>query len=317
MTSLISLSSINQGITEIKKLKTLCDEVLTVWEEFKKYIEDKKFDLGSSGSFEDQIKNHVNVLDTFDELVEKRTAVSNKGNDLKKQLDEMIKKVNNIVSFDGKKEDVDKLCNDLVDKINKLNEYKLIREKSDMKKYSRKTYKLSDVVEDKEIKQLEEWTKKKCREMIFYSDRDRWCQHSTDFDDKILGRSNLIFIVEDEQNNKFGYFTPKKIEKVSTYYNDTNAFLFSLKSNGRLNGMMKFESLKTDYGFYLYSKSDPTLFSLYSGFYIHKENNKTNSSCYENASGKYYDLHDYHYPLIGKPNRSKFTPKRFIVIQMN
>ena len=317
MTSLVDLWDINRGITEITKLKTLCDETLAIFQQFKNYIEQANYNFDSTQIFEDQIKNHENLLDAFDEVVVKRTEVTNKANDLKKQMDEVTNKVNPIVEFTGNKEEVDKLNNELVEEICYLQQDKAIKEQSDMKRYKRIEYKLSDILEDKEKTQLEQWTQKKCGEMIFHSDRDRWCQHSSDFDDKIFGRSNLVFVVEDTEGNEFGYYTPKKIETTDTYYNDTSAFLFTLKSNGRINGMMEFESLKTELGFIVYPKTDSLLFGMTSGFWIEKENRKTTSYCYENGSGKFFNFHDQKNPLIGKSLGSTFTPKRFVVIQMN
>ena len=53
-----------------------------------------------------------------------------------------------------------------------------------------------------EKKQLEEWTKKSCKEVIFDSDVDNW-SIKTDFDDKIMNKSNLVFIVKDSRDNVF------------------------------------------------------------------------------------------------------------------
>ncbi|MBR2072123.1 MAG: TLD domain-containing protein, partial [Alistipes sp.] len=64
------------------------------------------------------------------------------------------------------------------------------------------------------------------------------------------------------EKNKFGYYTPKKIEQISEYYNDSNSFLFSLKSNGRLNEMMKFPIKNPNESFWLYNKYSNWLISI-------------------------------------------------------
>jgi hypothetical protein len=60
----------------------------------------------------------------------------------------------------------------------------------------------------------------------------------------------LVIVVEDYDGNKFGGYIDAKIDKTDTRglwqsweteaIYDPNAFVFSLKSNGRINGMMKF-----------------------------------------------------------------------------
>ena len=179
------------------------------------------------------------------------------------------------------------------------------------------TMKTYEMIDCDEVKQLEEWTEKQCGDILFDSDKDNWSLHTSAFDSKMLGKSHFVIIVEDEEKNKFGYYTPKKIEQIGEYSNDSNAFLFSLKSNGRLNGMMKFESVKSEFGsFILLSKSDSKLFGIWNGFYIIKDNDKMKSYCHENIWDKYYDFHEQQYPLIGKPGKSEFTPRRILVIQM-
>ena len=138
-----------------------------------------------------------------------------------------------------------------------------------------------------------------------------------------MNKSNLAFIVEDEQNNKFGYYLSTQIQ--SNKYNswistDNNTFLFSLKSNGRLNGMMKFEIKDTNKGYAVYQISHEYLIGLGAefGIVLYKENSKGKSNCRQNNS--YFDYHGTENPLVGGSgieSRKYFTPKRIIVIEMN
>ena len=90
-----------------------------------------------------------------------------------------------------------------------------------------------------EIIQLEEWTNKKCSEVLFDSNKDNWSQNTSVFDDRVHGKNQLIFVVEDTNNNKFGGYIGSTINQLG-WTTDSNAFVFSLKSNGRLKKMMKF-----------------------------------------------------------------------------
>ena len=90
------------------------------------------------------------------------------------------------------------------------------------------------------MKQLEQWTNKKCSEVIFDSNIHDWSQRTL-FDNTVHNKSNLAFIVEDTSNNKFGGYIVSTINAHTTNdINDSNAFIFSLKSNGRINGMKRF-----------------------------------------------------------------------------
>ena len=52
----------------------------------------------------------------------------------------------------------------------------------------------------------------------------------------------MIFLIEDDKGNKFGGFVSSKIDKIDYYISDSNAFVFSFESNGRLDEPMKFDA---------------------------------------------------------------------------
>ena len=45
------------------------------------------------------------------------------------------------------------------------------------------------------MKQLEEWTEMKCSQIIFNSDVDNWAENTSVFDEKVLGKKQLLFVV--------------------------------------------------------------------------------------------------------------------------
>ena len=100
-----------------------------------------------------------------------------------------------------------------------------------------------------QVKQIEKWTTMKCGEIIFDSDIDDWSQYEP-FNSRVYDRNNLVFLIEDEEGQKFGGYINAKIDKTFITKNrwrykgridDPNAFLFLLQSNGSLNQMMKFD----------------------------------------------------------------------------
>ena len=98
---------------------------------------------------------------------------------------------------------------------------------------------------------------------------------------------------------------------------DLQSFLFSFQTNGRLSGMMKYESIKEGGAWIaLLKQDDPDEdwnYIISFGFgdlKIGKYPERNWSRC---NSGYQYDFHEIEYPLTGSLG---FTPKRFIVIQM-
>ncbi|GAB1224869.1 hypothetical protein ENUP19_0223G0022 [Entamoeba nuttalli] len=122
---------------------------------------------------------------------------------------------------------------------------------------------------------------------------------------------NIIIIIEDTEGNKFGGYVNSKIDKDEWYINDSQSFVFSLESNGRMKGMTKFDIKEPEYAFYLYNQSNNYLFSF--GYRhdicVYKENIKTQTYCDQDS----FEYKGIQYSLCGK---YYFTPKRFIVIEM-
>ncbi|BFU22338.1 trichohyalin, putative [Entamoeba histolytica] len=165
------------------------------------------------------------------------------------------------------------------------------------------------------IKQIEEWTEKRISNILFDSDKDDWNVNTSVFEERIKNKEHIIIIIEDEEGNKFGGYVNSKIDKVDECINDSKSFVFSLDSNGRIEGMMKFDIIKDQqYAFCLYYQSDEYLFSFGDGcdICVGKENYQTKSSCYQYS----YEYEGISNALCGKEWPNRFTPKRIIVIEM-
>ena len=193
------------------------------------------------------------------------------------------------------------------------NEYKLLMNQCSI--YSEKMKLCEMNLDFQEVKQLEQWTNKKCSEVLFDSDKDDWSQNTSVFGDKIYGKSNLMFIVEDTNNNKFGGYLTSTIDKYDDYIIDKNAFVFSLKSNGRINGTKKFDISNSCYSFKIWMKSNSEyLFKFgYEDLGIFKKSYK-NGGWTQPTSYNYEGISS---ALSGKNSYSTpYSMKRFIVIQM-
>ena len=173
----------------------------------------------------------------------------------------------------------------------------------------------------KEFKQLEDWTSMKCSEIVFDSDIDNWNKETSIFNERIIGKKQLVFLIEDTVGKMFGYyFNSKIIEKYRGQQKpDSKTFHFNLHSkNTRLKYSMKFEIKDMRYGgISLYYESDEDLIKL-GDILLFKENKKYESCCVQNEN--YFDYNDIENALCGKKpdneGRMYFTPKRILVIQM-
>ncbi|BFU22227.1 trichohyalin, putative [Entamoeba histolytica] len=161
------------------------------------------------------------------------------------------------------------------------------------------------------IKQLEEWTERRINNILFDSDKDDWNKYTSVFDQRIMNKEHIIIIIEDSEGNKFGGYVNSKIDKVGGFINDSQSFVFSLESNGRNEGMMKFNIKQPQYAFYLDKQTHDWLFAFGGGsdISVGKENDKTESYCDQQS----FDYKGISNALCGK---KYFTPKRIIVIEM-
>ena len=62
-----------------------------------------------------------------------------------------------------------------------------------------------EILESEEVEQLEEWTGLSCGEPVFDSHVDNWRSETSVFNQRIVNRSQILFVIEDEEKNKFGY----------------------------------------------------------------------------------------------------------------
>ncbi|BFU26775.1 trichohyalin, putative [Entamoeba histolytica] len=164
------------------------------------------------------------------------------------------------------------------------------------------------------IKQLEEWTEKRINNILFDSDKDNWNKNTSVFDERIINNKHIIIIIEDEDGNKFGGYVNEKIDKIDNgFIKDSKSFLFSLESKGRIEGMKKFDIKEPQYAFWLYKQTDDYLFGFgIDDIAVYKEDNKTESSCYQRS----FSYEGISNALCGKQLPKRFIPKQIIVIEM-
>ncbi|BFU24451.1 trichohyalin, putative [Entamoeba histolytica] len=157
------------------------------------------------------------------------------------------------------------------------------------------------------INQIEEWTEKRINNILFDSDKDNWNIDTSVFDQRIINKEHIIIIIEDEDGNKFGGYVNSKVDY---FISDSQSFVFSLESNGRMKGMKKFDIKQPQYAFCLFNQTVNCLFAFGGNdIFVYKENDKTLSYCNQRS----FEYKGISNALCGK---GWFTPKRIIVIEM-
>ena len=82
------------------------------------------------------------------------------------------------------------------------------------------------------LKQLEAWTQKKYSEIVFDSVINDWNTNTSDFVDRIIGKKQLVFFIESEDGEKFGYYlntkvVEKYVERIETDFKSLPSKSFS------------------------------------------------------------------------------------------
>ena len=153
---------------------------------------------------------------------------------------------------------------------------------------------------------------------MFNSEIDNWDTNTSVFNERIIGRKQLLFLIEHENGEIFGYYHNTEIIEKYSYLKrqitDDKTFDFNLRSNGRLEKSMKFEIQNCQRGsLFLNEKSSDYLITL-GNIWLYKQNKKNESHCDRDPM---CDLSNYHGIQDALSGQFKLFPKRILIIQMN
>ena len=131
----------------------------------------------------------------------------------------------------------------------------------------------------------------------------------------------LIFLIEDIENNKYGYYYNGKLTNdyrlLYTLYKSPGSFLFTLKSNGRVDKMMKFEEKDFARGLYISTQFKDKLFEIDGAISMRTIENKSSSNIV--ISRDHFIYHGVTNAFHSNLTTSNFTyifPMKIIVIEM-
>ena len=139
------------------------------------------------------------------------------------------------------------------------------------------------LIKEMSIESIERWTNKKIKSIVFDSDIDNW-NSGREFSQYIIGKSNLLFMIDDVENNRFGGYINSRITNSDIYINDPNAFIFSLKSNRRLNQPMKFQINSPGNAFISITTHERYIFAFGGGYDIKLDKKETSYMANSNPS---------------------------------
>ncbi|BFU25565.1 predicted protein [Entamoeba histolytica] len=342
---------IKEVVETLTNIQQSIDDTTKNYQYYIGSIKNEVFEIKENETYSEAIKRGEGIFDRMDETERRRKIVIEKSQETINQIEIIMNIMSRIIQeCNSDEEALGKTRNELIDKIISIEEMimknKIFREtdeitqKFDKKKeewqtyyidyFSRKKIKEEDEAKERkkqeeerfqrmrglsipkqQIEQIEEWTNRKVFNILFDSDIDNWNEYTSVFDQKIMNKENIIIIIEDEDGNKFGGYVNSKVDKVDSWIYDSKSFVFSLESNGRIEGMKKFDIIKDQqHAFWLCSQSSDRLFKFESyDIYLYKENNKTYSYC-KQSSFEYEGISN---ALCGKYH---FTPKQIIAIEM-
>ena len=175
------------------------------------------------------------------------------------------------------------------------------------------------------IKLFDEWTGLQCKEVIFDSEIDNWAIETSTLNNRICGKKQLIFMIQDTDCEIFGYYLSCEINQTfnsnSTYYiSNDQTFEFNIQTkNKRLKQPIKFgiEKRCEKTGYVLFNDFQMELITL-GDIHLFKQNFASRSYCENNQHLWKYEgenmLCGKSMNTVGKGNY--FIPKRIIIIQM-
>ncbi|BFU24873.1 predicted protein [Entamoeba histolytica] len=338
MEAVINNQLIKEVVETLPHIQQSIDDTTKNYQYYLGSIKNEVFRIKPDETYSEAIKRGEGIFDRIDETERRRKIVIEKSQETVNKIKAITDKMERIIQeCTDDEETINKAKNELIDKIISIEEMNMkdkIRQleeeinkvKTQFNKNKEEWEKhYSDYLERRkrlsitremstveEIQRIEEWTERKVGNILFDSDIDDWNESTSVFGERIMNKEHLIIMIEDEEGNKFGGYVNEKINKVDGYINDSQSFVFSLKSNRRLEGMKKFDIIQPEYAFYLYNQTSDWLFEF--GFSrldlaVGKENNKAQSHCKQSS----FEYNKISNALCGGYN---YIPKRIIVIEM-
>ena len=187
---------------------------------------------------------------------------------------------------------------------------------------------LKSIITVDQIKHLRKWTGLQCVDIIFDSQNDHWEFERKILNERIIGKKQLVFLIETIFGEKFGYYlNPQIRKKYITPFDppiqvDKKTFHFNLQSNDKhMNKPMKFEIKNVVNGGYnLIDPEESCTNLIFLGdIILCNKTDQMGSICSQNENS--FDYHGVKNPFNEKlndpfTNENYFSATRLVIIQM-
>lgn len=165
---------------------------------------------------------------------------------------------------------------------------------------------------------------KEPKEILFDSNENNWNINTSTFDQQIYEKSDLLFLIQDENNKVFGCYIYSTISTINATLTDQDCFVFTFSIDSNHSEVKKpikvdkYPIIHSQYAFKIYPKESDILFVIGDGWFggkdicVYKEQYKSKSYCYPTC----FDYGNKRNGLLGKDGKSNyFVPSRIIVVQ--
>nr|BAN41426.1 hypothetical protein [Entamoeba invadens] len=328
---------------ELTALSALCTNAAKAVSDLNKNKKEYNFVDNNTLNIDQRIENAEGHFDRLDEIFERKKNITTLLNTILTDLDNASNKIKSETALYSTESDNEKLyeifnlriallekkCKMDI-KLSKDKTYKIVQAKNSKIDQIMKSQKFINAKkqhdeEAEKVKRehitleeeagLEKLTGMKIVDVVFDSDKDDWSENTSVFDTKVINKSNLCFLVEDANHNKFGGVYTGSINTVNKFISSGSSYIFSLVRSGTLNPK-KFGKTGNypDCEFVLNSQNNSCLFVFGCGKYgcdydiLVSKKGQNGSHCIPSTyTAKYNELTD----------NDNFTPKSVVVFQLN
>ena len=124
MQNLLNIKGIEETIQFIENQHQYLDQAKKELEDYLQFTKEGKFDLSTEGTIKEQIKRYESVLDKYEEISKRRVEITKKSEILKKNMEGMMNKVNELIKFGSGENDIDEVHDEMVYKLIELEKEK-------------------------------------------------------------------------------------------------------------------------------------------------------------------------------------------------
>ena len=164
---------------------------------------------------------------------------------------------------------------------------------------------------------LEQWMSKSIGKPLFDSEKDNWENETSTLNEKLFGKKNVLFLIEDEDNEKFGYYFSGSIgSEIGDIPAEKDSFVFNIQSKEkRLKKPKKWNIVDCNYGIELFENKNSYHFLIRLGDIFLKNKQCPGNCCQQ--ENEHFDYGEIPNVLCGKTlnDGGCFSLKRLIVIQ--